>query len=53
MPFKDFAEYYYRYKPVQEGDMPDINDIHKFGWMSLDAAGEVVEIVRRTNPDAK
>jgi hypothetical protein len=53
MSFRDFIEYYYCRKPVFEGEEPDMIGEHKYGWMRLNASGEVIELIDRTNPDAK
>lgn len=53
MSFAEFVEHWNGYKPVLPGEAPDIDDTHKYGYMRLDAAGEVVELVQRTNPNAK
>ena len=34
------------------GDEPPGED-HKYGWVRVDSAGEVVEVIRRTNPNSK
>lgn len=34
-------------------DHPDLHGAHKYGWVRLDAAGEVIESVDRTNPHSK
>jgi len=43
----------YGYKPVRHGEEIDIEDEHKFGYVLLDADGNVERIVRRTNPNSK
>lgn len=51
--FRDFVEDYYGYKVVLLGQEPDLKDEHKFGWCRVDAKGEVIEVIDRTNPKAK
>lgn len=40
---------------LQEGDVPDLEDGDgcKWGWARVNAAGEVIEYTRRTNPNAE
>lgn len=53
MSFRDFIKDYYDYKPIFGAEEPDINDKHKYGWMRLNAEGEVVELIGRSNPNKK
>ncbi|OPY59141.1 MAG: hypothetical protein A4E55_00358 [Pelotomaculum sp. PtaU1.Bin035] len=53
MSFRDFAEDYYEKPILFENDEPDIYDKHKWGWMRLNAKGEVIELIDRTNPNSK
>lgn len=52
-----FAEYCIDYcggTPLGLGSEPDLDGDHKFGWVAVDlVSGEVVQVVRRTNPNAK
>lgn len=47
-----FVEGHYGHRPVV-GEAPDLAGAHKYGWMRATAAGDVVELVKRTNPNAK
>ncbi|AFU87975.1 hypothetical protein CcrColossus_gp105 [Caulobacter phage CcrColossus] len=40
-------------KVIVQGGLPDYDDQHKHGYTIVDAKGEVVKTVRRTNPNAK
>jgi hypothetical protein len=41
------------WKFVAEGEQPDLEGRHKYGWFRVDSAGELVEAFDRTNPDKK
>lgn len=49
--FADFIRDYYNRECVLAGEEPDLNDTHKFGWYRLNDAGEVCELIDRTNPN--
>jgi len=51
--FRDFVEYYYERPLLAEGESPDIEGDHKWGWMRINAEGEVTELIDRTNPNAE
>lgn len=54
--FRDFVIYQYDKEneaPLEGDAAPDMEDAHKWGWWRVDAAGEVTELVRRTNPNKK
>lgn len=56
-PFASFADYL-RYSHndgliVPHGQQPDLADRHKYGYALQDEAGEIVKVVRRTNPNKK
>lgn len=56
--FETFAEYvagYHGKTPVPFGEQPDTADRekHKYGYCLLDAVGEVVKVIDRTNPNKK
>lgn len=53
MSFRDFAEYYHDTPFILDHEKPDLLDEHKWGWGKVNNKGEVVELVRRTNPNAK
>lgn len=38
---------------IVQGSLPDYNDKHKYGYIVVDAKGDVVKTVRRTNPNSK
>lgn len=38
---------------LAEGEEPDLHGTHKWGWYRQNAAGEVTEIIRRTNENYK
>lgn len=49
--FADWAEGYHGTKPVAFGSQPDLTDKHKYGYCLLDEKGDVLKVVRRTNPN--
>lgn len=51
--FAEFVAYEYEMPVVAMGEHPDIHGEHKFGWCRLNESGEVIELVDRTNPNAK
>jgi hypothetical protein len=51
--FAEWAEGWYGVKPVPFGQQPDLAGEHKYGYTLLDAAGEVVKVIDRTNPNKK
>lgn len=51
--FSTWAMDYYGREVVKSGELPDTDGEHKYGWIEVNEAGEVTEIVRRTNPNAK
>lgn len=53
MSFRDWVEVHTERKIVQPGEEPDVNATHKYGYIRVDAAGEVVQIIDRTNPNKK
>lgn len=53
MTFLEFVQYEHEYKIMREGTKPRTSSDHKFGWIRLSEAGEVLEVVKRTNPNAK
>lgn len=48
----DWAEYVGA-KVVHPGEDIDLNDEHKFGYVQVDEAGQIVKAIRRTNPNRK
>ena len=53
MSLRDFIEYYHEKNVILENEKPDIYDKHKWGWMRLNNKGEVIELIRRTNPNSE
>ena len=50
---EEWIEDYYRAKPVAFGEQPDLEGRHKYRYMQLGENGELVKLVKRTNPNAK
>ena len=53
---ESFAEYvsdWHGVKALAEDAEPDLADVHKYGWVRVNAAGEVLEVIDRTNPNKK
>jgi hypothetical protein len=48
---KEYIEYYDSAKFIRQGDAPDLNGEHKYGYGVLDFQGNVVDLIRRTNPN--
>jgi hypothetical protein len=50
-----FAEFLKRWNDLQiiSGTKPDIDNEHKFGYAVANRHGEIVKVVRRTNPNAR
>jgi hypothetical protein len=53
MTFAKFCEDEYGLRTLLVGDNPDYEGIHKFGWITVDQNGEVVEVIDHTNPNSK
>lgn len=53
--FAQFIEDWAGHKPVPFGEKPDLTEAeaHKYGYVELDANGEAVRAIRRTNPRKK
>lgn len=51
--FAEWAAEYYGAAIVPHGAAPDKIDAHKYGFTVVDAAGEVVQIIDRTNPNKR
>jgi hypothetical protein len=51
--FGSYIEGWYGYKRLDEFDTPDLEDEHKHGWYRENSKGEVIEVVKRTNPNSK
>jgi hypothetical protein len=49
---EDWAEYN-GHALLMHGEQPDFEEKHKFGYIQLDEAGQIVKAVRRTNPNKK
>lgn len=52
LTFAAWCDEYYGYKPLREGDERD-PETHKFGYVLVDADGDVVKVVDRTNPNSE
>jgi hypothetical protein len=48
-----FIEGWNGHKTIKVGDMPDLEDEHKYGYCVVDENGEVIKDVDRTNPERK
>ena len=51
--FTEFVDYWHEMPVIQKDEEPDLEDKHKYGWCRTDENGEVIELIRRTNPNAK
>jgi hypothetical protein len=51
--FANWIEDYYCIESILEGELPDINNKHKYGYTVIDSNGEVIRFVKRTNPNKK
>ena len=51
--FADFVEKYYGTTRVEPGESINIEEDHKFGYFMVDEQGEVLKVIRRTNPNAQ
>jgi hypothetical protein len=51
--FVQWVEGWYGWRPVPEGEEPDLAGEHKYGWYRLTADGDVTEAIDRTNPNRK
>lgn len=51
--FAEFAQYWTDRTPLRSGESPDLSGPHKYGYLRADEAGEVICIIKRTNPQAK
>ena len=51
--FAEWVDGHYGAHPVPHGEEPDKTGPHKYGYALLDAAGGVVKVVDRTNPNAR
>lgn len=49
--FADWAADYYGVEIVPFGQIPDEDEKHKYGYILLDAANDVLKVVDRTNPN--
>jgi hypothetical protein len=54
IPFGEWvgSNYGYSVKKLDSGAEPDFQGVHRWGWMRLNEAGEVTELMERTIPDA-
>ena len=53
MSFAEFVKDWYGVKAVRPGEAIDKTNTHKYGYMLLDADGNVTKVVDRTNPNSK
>lgn len=53
MSFTAYCIDYYEITAVPAGETPDLTETHKYGYCLLDEGGNVVRVVRRTNPNRK
>tara|TARA_B100000745_G_scaffold291295_2_gene230934 strand:+ start:399 stop:1529 length:1131 start_codon:yes stop_codon:yes gene_type:complete len=51
--FTKWASDWYELDIIDVNDEPDTEEQHKYGWVRQDELGDVVEIIDRTNPNAK
>ena len=49
--FLEYAKDYHGHETVLDTETPDTFDTHKYGYVVVDASGNVLKIVRRTNPN--
>lgn len=49
--FTEFASDWYGWEVVPFGQQPDLDDVHKYGYILVDEQGEVVKCIDRTNPN--
>jgi hypothetical protein len=50
---REFVEIWHGYKTVPFGEEPDLEEGHKYGYALLNEQGDVVKVVKRTNPNKK
>jgi len=50
---REYVQYAYEYAEIRSGLQPDIRGSHKYGWVEIDADGEVVAVMGRDNPNHK
>lgn len=55
VPFPSFASWceYHEARVVPFGEKPDLEGAHKYGYVTVDEAGEPVKFINRTNKNAK
>lgn len=51
--FAEFVNGWYGREVVPFGEQPDLEDEHKYGYALVNESGEVVKVIRRTNPNKK
>lgn len=49
----DFIAGWYGVSLLGPDEDPDLGDRHKYGWVRVDANGDVIEFIDRTNPNSK
>lgn len=53
---ESFAQWYegeYGRETIEVDEEPDLSGPHKYGWARVDANGQLVQAIRRTNPNKK
>lgn len=51
--FAEYAADYYGLEIIGANDEPDIHEANSNGWVRVDDKGDVIEVIKRTNPDKK
>lgn len=51
--FAEWIEGYYGHPVVPFGHAPDVSGAHRYGYTLIDAQGDVIKTIDRTNPNAK
>lgn len=51
--FADWAAEYYGAPVVPFGSVPDKSEKHKYGYITVDATGDVIRVIDRSNPHKK
>lgn len=53
MSFAAWLKDEYGRESILEGELPDIENKHKYGYAVVDSNGDVVRFIKRTNPNAR
>lgn len=51
--FAQWIRGYYGARVVLFGEQPDLAKMHKYGYVLVDEAGDVVKVIKRTNPNKR